>query len=70
DSSSQMDDIWASYSVLLNLTKPRLIDAEESTKSDHKIIITEMIMDELVIKTRWKKTKKKIYLYDRMNEEK
>ncbi|CAG8837669.1 20889_t:CDS:2, partial [Gigaspora margarita] len=42
ESSSQIDDIWASYSVLLNLTEPQLIDTEESIKSDHKIIITEM----------------------------
>ncbi|CAG8761721.1 2840_t:CDS:2 [Gigaspora rosea] len=49
DSSSQIDDIWAAYSVLL---EPQLLDTQESTKSNHKIIITKITIDEPVIRAR------------------
>ncbi|CAG8856592.1 8142_t:CDS:2, partial [Gigaspora margarita] len=41
NSKSQIDDIWTSYSILLDVTEPKLTTADESTKSDHKILSIE-----------------------------
>ncbi|CAG8547895.1 9424_t:CDS:2 [Gigaspora margarita] len=41
NSRSQIDDIWASYSILLDILEPKLSTSDESTKSDHKILSIE-----------------------------
>ncbi|CAG8688240.1 20080_t:CDS:2 [Gigaspora margarita] len=38
NSRSQIDDIWTSYSILLDISEPKLLTSDESTKSDHKIL--------------------------------
>ncbi|CAG8498507.1 11098_t:CDS:2 [Gigaspora margarita] len=38
NSKSQINDIWTSYSILLDVSEPKLSTSDESTKSDHKIL--------------------------------
>ncbi|CAG8801465.1 45788_t:CDS:2, partial [Gigaspora margarita] len=41
NSKSQIDDIWTSYSILLDISEPKLLTSNESPKSDHKILSIE-----------------------------
>ncbi|KAF0383396.1 hypothetical protein F8M41_011782 [Gigaspora margarita] len=69
ESSSQIDDIWVNYKILLHMTEPKLLDSTDSTKSDHKIIMTCWHIDSPIYDTRRKRKKKKTFLYDKMEEE-
>ncbi|CAG8694489.1 30383_t:CDS:2 [Gigaspora margarita] len=66
NSKSQIDDIWTSYLILLDISEPKLSTSDESTKSDHKILSIEW-NTRISLKTgRKKQSKRKIYMYDRV----
>ncbi|CAG8624627.1 14331_t:CDS:2 [Gigaspora margarita] len=54
NSRSQIDDIWTSYSILLDVSEPKLSTSDESTKSDHKILSIEWDTG-ISLKTGYKK---------------
>ncbi|CAG8755118.1 5238_t:CDS:1 [Gigaspora margarita] len=66
NSRSQIDDIWTSYLILLDVTESKLTTADESTKSDHKILSIEWNTGISLKSGRKKCSKKKIYLYDKV----
>ncbi|RIB19921.1 hypothetical protein C2G38_2180566 [Gigaspora rosea] len=69
DTKSQIDDIWTSYTILLNFTSPILISANEITNSDHKILTTEWNTGINRTLQRPKRSSRKIYLYDRVTDD-
>ncbi|CAG8677942.1 6725_t:CDS:2 [Gigaspora margarita] len=66
NSSNQIDDIWTSYSILLNVSEPKLLTSDESTKSDHKILSIEWNTGISLKTGRKKQSKRKIYMYNRV----
>ena len=69
NSYSQIDDIWVSSDLLLNIDSPELINATGITDSDYTILLTTWHTNFSPSVPRNKKKKRKIYLYDRMTEE-
>lgn len=65
NSKSQIDDIWTSYSILLDISEPKLITTDESTKSDHKILSIEWNTGIYIATGCKKRSKRKIYMYDK-----
>ncbi|CAG8750269.1 2547_t:CDS:2 [Gigaspora margarita] len=63
---SQIDDIWPSYSILLDVSEPELSTSDESTKSDHKILSIEWNTEISLKMGHKKRSKRKIYMYDRV----
>ncbi|CAG8843116.1 41251_t:CDS:1, partial [Gigaspora margarita] len=43
ESSSQIDNIWVNYRILLYITEPKLKDTIDLTRSDHKITVREYV---------------------------
>ncbi|CAG8841416.1 33765_t:CDS:2, partial [Gigaspora margarita] len=66
NSKSQIDDIWISYSILLDVSEPELSTSDESTKSDHKILSIEWNIGISLKMGRKKWSKRKIYMYARV----
>jgi hypothetical protein len=69
NSYSQIDDIWISTDILLDVEIPNLTNAIGITESDHSIVSTTWFTNFSSHCPRNKKKKRKIYLYDRMTNE-
>jgi len=54
---SQIDDIYVSNNMLIVITAPKIVNVEEITNSDHRMIVTEWQMNARVKKYRAKKEK-------------
>ena len=68
ESESQIDNIWMPSAIITTATYPK-IEEVISTKSDHRMVMTEMEVKELDRKRR-KKQKRKIFMYKKTEEEK
>jgi hypothetical protein len=67
---SQIDDIYVSNSMLMVITAPKIVNVEEITNSDHRMISMEWQLNMRVKQYRTKKRKRWIYLYNEMSKEK
>ncbi|CAG8813947.1 42888_t:CDS:1, partial [Gigaspora margarita] len=66
NSRSQIDDIWTSYSILLDVSDSKLLTADELTKNKYKILSIEW-NTRISLMTGYKKqSKRKIYMYNRV----
>ncbi|CAG8534629.1 16700_t:CDS:2 [Gigaspora rosea] len=68
-SHSQLDDIWISSHIIAEISSPVISSPIGSTNSDHMILTTHWYYSINTALPRTKKSKHKIFLYDRMNDE-
>ena len=68
-SQSQIDDIWCSNDMILDLDYPILIDTTGISDSDHKIISTTWHTNFIPTTPRCKRKKRKIFLYNKIMED-
>ena len=69
NSSSQIDDIWVSSDILLDIKTPTFTNAIGITESDHIIMSTTWYTNFTPSGIRNKKKKRKIYIYEKMTKE-
>src|SRR6185312_6857762 len=67
--SSQIDDIWVSPDILLDLDRPVLTDTTGISDSDHMIITSTWYTNFTPKAPRYKKKKRKVYCYNKTTKQ-